>query len=459
MTFVESSPQIIEILSFVRSEFQSNFAGAVHQQSTPPLPAPLITPAFLNAQTKPKVSSPAPSKIYGMISLSTDPIKSDLGLKNANQSQDRILTEPPPAHSHNHRNQQKYLLPQTSAAAKPPFDLVAGAAAAAAAAGNVVVPIPLSHSPGIHTPSPIPASAMVLSAPMIATGSASMSNTNSTALADFQSKPLDLGIPDRHRNATLNHHSPITRTISTPPSPAAKQAIALNITKSYPIPATTSISPSGAVRKMRENDCGEYGAHDQSHRLAFSIQSSMAKEPSIMKVPIITVTCADTIGPGASQPHQLHLANSIIRTYEIDDTSNSSCNSKYENNGRTIDATDQLIMANGTNSKTFPMQIAPPVPPNKAYKNNGNVTDNQQRVNQSTPTPPLPPNSVQKNPMRTNSADGLLRSSSTNSSPVPSPNSAQSAPATPVKCPNDYEKSSSSGKCYNLHAQPFAWGI
>lgn len=406
-----------------------------------------------------------------MISLSTDPIKSDLGLKIANQSQDRILTEPPPAHSHNHRNQQKYLLPQTSVVAKP-FDLAAGTAAV----GNAVVPIPLSHSPGIHTPSPIPASAMALLAPMIATGSASVAaNTNSTALADFQSKPLDLGIPDRHRNATVNHHhhSPITRTISTPPSsPAVKQSIALNITKSLPIPAATSISAfSGAVRmKTRDNDCGEFGAHDPSHaRLALSVRSSIAKEqPSAMKVPIITVTCADTIGPGATQqqqqpPHQLHLANSIIRTYEIDDTSNSSCNSKYENNGRTMatfDAADQSIMANGTtnnsNSKSVPMAIAqsvgvPPGLANKTYRNNGSgsVNDNQQRVNHSTPTPPLPPSSAsQKNPLRTSSADGLLRSSSTNSSPVPSPNSAQSAPATPVKCPNDYEKSSSPGKIY-----------
>lgn len=355
--------------------------------------------------------------------------------------------------------------------ATAPFDL------ASAAAGSAVVPIPLSHSPGIHTPSPIPASAMVLPSPMIATASA-VANTNSTALVDIQSKPLDLGISDRHRNAIGNHHSLITRTISsTPPSHtsvAAKQPIALNITKTVQIPvAASSISPLSAGVRRTPNDHGEMMTHDLPYRLASTVQSSIAKESPIIKVPIITVTAADTIGASAisvaqQQHHQLHLSNSILRTYEIDDTSNSSCNSKYENNGR-FDATDQVTMANGTinntNSKNVPIAIAPVatatlvnVPPssssvstNKAYKNNGNGSDNQQqqqqRANQTTPTPPpQPPNSVQKNPLRTNSADGLLRSSSTNSSPVPSPNSAQSAPATPVKFPNDYEKSSSPGE-------------
>lgn len=447
-------------LFFLKKKFQSNFAAAV-QQSTPPLSSPLTTPAFLNAQTKPKVSSPAPSKIYGRPgSLSTDPIKSDLGLKNVNQSQDHhMLTEPPPAHSHHHHHhhhrnqQQKYLLPQSSAVT--PFDL----AGVTAAAGGAVIPIPLSHSPGIHAPSPIPAPALILSAPMVTTA-----NTNST-LIDFQSKPLDLGISERHRNSTVNRNSPITRTISTPPSPA-KHPIGLNITKAA-VASARSMSPLGV---KKSNDIGEITIHDLPQRLA-AVQSSIAKEPNI-KVPIITVTAADTIGSGAAAAtmpqHQLHIANSIIRSYEIDDTSNSSSNSKYENTGR-FDA-DQLIMANGTinntNSKIVPIAIAPVTtttmttttaatvtapkpPPNKGYKNNGN--DNQQRVHQSTPTPPPPSATLpQKNPLRTNSADGLLRSSSTNSSPVPSPNSAQSAPATPVKFPNDYEKASSPGEFYAL---------
>lgn len=53
---------------------------------------------FVNAQMKPKVSSPAPSKIYGRPgSLSTDPIKHcpDLGMKSSNQSQDRVSTGSP----------------------------------------------------------------------------------------------------------------------------------------------------------------------------------------------------------------------------------------------------------------------------------------------------------------------------------------------------------------------------
>lgn len=47
--------------------------------------------------------------------------------------------------------------------------------------------------------------------------------------------------------------------------------------------------------------------------------------------------------------------------------------------------------------------------------------------------------------LRTNSADGLLRSSSSSSSPAPSPCSAQSAPATPAKLPTDCDKPTSPG--------------
>lgn len=50
------------------------------------------------------------------------------------------------------------------------------------------------------------------------------------------------------------------------------------------------------------------------------------------------------------------------------------------------------------------------------------------------------------NTLRTNSADGLLRSSSSNSSPAPSPCSVQSAPATPAKLPTECDKPTSPGK-------------
>lgn len=51
-----------------------------------------------------------------------------------------------------------------------------------------------------------------------------------------------------------------------------------------------------------------------------------------------------------------------------------------------------------------------------------------------------------ENPLRTSSADGILISPSTNLNS--SPNSAQSAPATPVKYSIDYEKAPSPGKIY-----------
>lgn len=48
--------------------------------------------------------------------------------------------------------------------------------------------------------------------------------------------------------------------------------------------------------------------------------------------------------------------------------------------------------------------------------------------------------------LRTSSDDGLVRVSSENSSPVPSPNSTQSSPATPAKLQSEPEKSSSPGE-------------
>lgn len=427
------------------NSFQSNFTAAVQQStSSPPIPA------FLNAQIKPKVSSPAPSKIYGQPgSLSTDPIKSDLGLKSINQNkQDPMLTEPPPAHSHS-RNQQKYLLPLSSAVS--PFDLPIGAGGAAAA-------MPLSHSPGIHTASPIPASALVLPPPTMPLPPSLMVTTPSTLhnsmLIDIQSIPLDLGISNRHRNSTANNNnnnnSPITRTISsTPPSP-----IALSITKATAAAATATIITPLNVQKA--NDSGEFNSRDLRQQHFPTIHGSLVREPMI-KVPIITVTAADTVGvattvAGVASPQE----QSHIRSYEIDDTSNSSCNSRYENNvrldGAADTAADQLIVANGTiSSKSVPIAIAPPPPSTNKSKSIANDCNQQRPVHESTP--PLPSliasNCTHTNPLRTSSADGLLRSSSTNSSPVPSPNSAQSAPATPIKCPNDYEKSSSPGEFFS----------
>lgn len=298
----------------------------------------------MNAQTKPKVSSPAPPKIYGRPgTLSTDPIKSDL--KNVNELQNRTLNEPPPAHSFG----RKYLPPQQPGL----FDLPAA------------TPAPLSHSPGIHTPN-----------------SLAMNVLTTT----IQSKPLDLGLSGRHR-------SPNSPTPTLSPA-ISNEPIALDITN---IPIRIK--------------CNATESTDLGQHLAL-----IPPETSI-KIPTITMTP----DAGAVPSPQTH-PSTPNRLHEIDETSNLSDNSKCDSG-----KTDMDFVSNG---------IA-----NNTSKNVCVVT--------ATPTIQQPSNNIQPNPMRTNSADGFLRSSSTNSSPVPSPvpspNSAQSAPATPNKCSNDYEKSSSPG--------------
>lgn len=309
------------------------------------------TPSFLNAQIKPKVSSPAPSKIYGRPgSLSTDPIKSEIGMKAANQSQNRILTEPPPAHSYG----RNYLIPQ-----QPPiFDL------------PVAAPAPTAHSPGIC---------------MSSTATPNTLTINATPNA-IQSKPLDLGISDRYRNTAST--SPKRPTQPTQPI----EPIALDVSKT----ATTLISIK----------CNASGSADP-------VQQQTQLTQDQIRIPTITMTpdIVTVLASPASNP------SNPMRTHEMDDTSNSSNNSKSDH----IKSDGDVIISNGT-------------------------TNDSSKTISPTPAISQPACNASKNPLRTNSADGFLRSSSTNSSPVPSPNSAQSAPATPSKFPNDYEKQSSSGK-------------
>ncbi|XP_055310781.1 lysine-specific demethylase 3A isoform X2 [Sitodiplosis mosellana] len=109
---------------------------------------PQQLPPYMNAQSKPRVSSPAPSKIY---------VCPELKIRTLQER--RSFTEPPPAHSN-------YLLPQHSL---PSQDLSLPNATSEQAST-------LSCSPRIH----IPISLEVANA--------------------VQLKPLDLGFSDRHRN-------------------------------------------------------------------------------------------------------------------------------------------------------------------------------------------------------------------------------------------------------------------
>lgn len=249
-----------------------------------------------------------------------------------------------------HAYVRKYLLPQQ------PSDFYDHPVAAPAA--------PISHSPGIHISSPAPPNPIAVNP----------STVVQSKPLDF-TKTIDLGHSDRHRNATSN----------SPRQIVTNDAIPLDV------PKNVTISKSN-----------EIAATDLSQR-------SIHATTEIIKIPTI-ITTPDTVIVSTPQANP----SNSIKTHEIDDTSNSSNNSKSDNSRIDVD-----VVSNGTTNDV-----------NKAPASS---------INQQT-------SDALKNPLRTNSADGFLRSSSTNSSPVPSPSSAQSAPATPVKFPNEFEKSSSPGK-------------
>lgn len=413
---------------------------------------------FVNVHTKPKVSSPAPSKIYGRPgSLSTDPIKTDLGLKGVNQI-DRSVTEPPPAHSHEtlpnlprvcqtvspfktHDTVKSMFKPwfhMNEVLSNPEKAGISQHHHTVIAMGDnsspYELPVAKSHSPGLHIPSPV--------------------TLPNAASISMQSKPLDLGVSDRHRNNTAAGETNFSRTYQTS-SPhkihdseekISKPQYHINV--GLPNPEKTCLNPVMIVDGRQRPTPPFTQASIQSspsQQIALDItkttiiNKSNESEPSeLINIPAITMTPDKGASTAAN-------ANNAIKSYEIDDTSNSSNNSKYDNGRHDIDSvlTNGLTTDSNKNVSVAAISIG-------AIVSTNNNSDNRQ---QKSPQPHSSILSIHNNPLRTSSADGFLRSSSTNSSPVPSPNSAQSAPATPNKLPNDYEKSTSQGLCFSLYCQ------
>lgn len=213
--------------------------------------------------------------------------------------------------------------------------------------------------------------------------SASVSNANSADAQSFQTQPLDLGVSDRMR---VNSLSPKRK--SAPLQHPSTLEIKYRRVQSPPILITEQTTP---------------------------LALKMSPNPVVTKpYPVHPVTIH--IRHHDDEPVKLREANSISHTRRelspsliVIANSNDSCSSfGYNNNNN----------HNAINCSTN--------------------TENKTTVSSST--------NQLIDQLRTNSADGLVRVSSENSSPVPSPNSTQSAPATPAKLQSESEKSSSPGK-------------
>lgn len=224
-----------------------------------------------------------------------------------------LLPEPPPAHSY----ARKYSIPQQPL---PLHDLHHGTSPPIAA------PAPLSNSPGIHIPSP----------------------TLNSIDANIQSKPLDLGISDRH-HYHRNDSPPIVTKIHATQKPATETTV---------------------------------------------VQTGQLTAESNVKISRTTI-------------------EATLR-YNLENSIQNHANNSIKGNDEEMNESREITITNGTENSTNEI--------------NKHIT---QTIFKTT-----------DNPLRTCSADGLLR---TNLSSSPSPSSAQSAPATPVKFLIDYEKASSPG--------------
>lgn len=353
-----------------------------HQQSRQLSPTPSHYPNATIVQNKPKVSSPAPSHIYGRPSgtpnVSTIPVsrtqeQQQLPQQLPQQSPQQLPQpvhivkksnvdttfnstqhyshgpQPPPAHSSRsiyeapriatikQQQQQQLQLPLPLTTHK-----------CVSAPKNV--PRPLVRSPGIRVPP--------------------SNQTTSDALI-FQTQPLDLGVSDR------------TRANSSSPK---RKNIPIQHPTSLAIKYKRVRTPPTIITEQTTSDA----LYQQTQPVIIRIQTS--EEELTQQQQQIPVRRS-----GGELSPSLTVASS-----------NDSCSSyNYNNNNN-----------NNVNS---------------CSANNENKTTTQGTSVQTT--------SVQSiNQLRTSSADGFVRVSSENSSPWPSPNS------TPAKLQSEPEKSSSPGK-------------
>lgn len=217
-----------------------------------------------------------------------------------------------------------------------------------------------------------------------------VSTSNSTACdtLSFQTQPLDLGVSDRTR---VNSTSPKRKT--SPLQHPTTLEIKYKVVETPPIIITEHVQTTPLALKVSPHSVNTKQHLVQSETI--HIQQNQ-DEPLKLSDSKLISRSGDELSPSL-----------IVITNSNDSCSSFSSNNNNNNNNSNADCS--------TNN------------------NENKISVSSSSTNQSI------------DQLRTSSADGLVRVSSENSSPVPSPNSTQSAPATPAKLQSELEKSSSPG--------------
>lgn len=425
----------------------------------------------MNAQNKPKVSSPAPSKIYGKpesLSTAQTKIGAEVGLDRVQPIQDPKFagmlqflmcfkhtthirnfsfdyTEPPPAHSQS----RKYnMLPPT----RPMND-----------ARDAIRPE--SQSPGLHLPT--------------------VSNPIGMSQSIYMQMPLDLGVIERNRiilnSHTANNHSGMLQS----PFADIKPKASTSPITSYDRDLSVNLAP----RMRRSSSPANDYQYDKSNILRIIAMPDITISDNDSK-PAIALAERDSIvsmnatkKPNCSRtPNDIHEkhgqnynSSNIYHTNanrSVDDCQKTSVNNSTTNDLSNDDDNYNTNHTNESNddddnnnnhSNNVTKSDSSKISDNDTNnidngpnRNNRHLSDDHSsKCNDDANTKLLNDNltilSSPTNSLRTNSADGLLRSSSSNStSPAPSPYSAQSAPATPAKLPTECDKPTSPGEhCFD----------
>lgn len=328
---------------------------------------------------------------------------------------------PPPAHSRTMYDPRMY---STAPSVKQqPLSLAVHGTSSPTSAS---VPLPMSHSPGI------------LLLPHAVPGQIEIGTSSS-----FQTQPLDLGVSaDRNREdsssskrkgAPINHPMALDIKKKRVLSPVNEQItpLALNCPSNTNHSTTLQSYVQHVVQPSSNNN--HNGSNNQT---TVTYQAQLAtQQAQVLISPFVTAsTTFAIITNNAAIVSTESISNKPTKAYDV----HSIANKEIPSLSNRISSTENGSSNNNNNS----------VSSNTNVNTNG-IANNLTKSTNSVATSLLnvqAPSTHSHNPMRTNSADGLIRPSSANSSPAPSPGSAQSAPATPAKFPSEPEKSSSPGK-------------
>lgn len=252
----------------------------------------------------------------------------------------------------------------------------------------------------------------------------------------MQSKPLDLGVSDRNR--IINSSSPKRKSsLNDPIALDVKKKRSLSQATAQNEKDTSLLTVPNSIEKCRRISINSL----EQQTLDTSIAVPNTKINSNV---VVASTKAHTIN--STERDSMLSSNSSkpididgISTYSNSKNSDIAAGKCSHNNNNNINNNNNNIKINvieGIDSRCSTENGIE----YSAKELNEQVLNTATSITQTTLTTTT---TTQQNPLRTNSADGLLRSSSTNSSPAPSP---QSAPATPAKFPIECEKPSSPGK-------------